>query len=255
VTHDHDCDCHHPVALTAEDLEPGAPYPPLRRESDQRRALELYQEGFKRRTDDLARQLRAGELSVAEWELAMRDEIRDLHVGATVIGRGGDRRSVSFSEWGRVGAYIKQQYRFLHGFAQTVERSAMDALTGQGDFPTQAYLNWRSNLYAGGGKASYYRGKYLGMLPQVPGDGQTRCLGNCNCVLRFEEGEYPWVVNVYWELRPGESCVDCLRLAAEWNPYVLELPVGLDAGTVAYWMSLGPEEFPLDRRAALALGT
>lgn len=254
MSHDHDC-CDHHIVATAEDLEPGAPYPPLRREQDQLRALEMYQEGFKRRTDDLARQLRAGELSVAEWELAMRDEVRDLHVGATVIGRGGDRRSVSFSEWGRTGAYVKQQYRYLHGFAQKLERSAMDAMTGQRDFASQAYIRWRSSLYAGGGKAAYYRGKYLGMLPQVPGDGQTRCLSNCKCYLTFEEGNYPWVVHVTWHLTPAEHCPDCLRLAAEWNPYVLELPMGLSAGEVVYWLGLGDDDFPLDKRAALALGT
>lgn len=249
------CDCvPDAVASTAADLEPGAPYPPLRDEQDQLRALEMYQEGFKRRTDDLARRLLRGEISVADWELAMRDEIRDLHVGATAIANGGDWQGVTFSQWGRSGAYIKQQYKFLHGFAQKIERSAMDAMTGMGDFLSQAYLSWRSNLYAGGGKASYYRGKFLGYLPQVPGDGQTQCLGNCKCFLTTEEGEYPWIVLVTWNLTPAEHCPDCIRLASEWNPYVLELPIGLDAGEMARWANLHGDAFPLDGREALALG-
>lgn len=277
MTHDHgpSCDCHtgelsvgvisadvlsrhmvdaYALRFTAGDLEPGAPYPPLRDKQSQMRALEMYQEGFHRRTGELAERLRAGELSVAEWEMAMRDEIRDLHVAATVIGKGGDRGAVSFSEWGRAGAYIKQQYGFLHRFAQRVERSAMNALVGQGEFVSEAYLRWRSSLYAGGGKASYYRGKYMGMLPQVPGDGQTQCLGNCKCYLTVEEGEYPWIVNVTWNMTPAEHCPDCVTLAAEWNPYALELPLGLDAAEIAYWANLRADEFLLDRRQAIALG-
>ncbi len=244
------------VQATSDDLlKPGAPYPPLRDPQSQLKALGLYQEGFKRRTDDLARRVRRGDLTAAQWEMAMRDEIRDLHVAATVIARGGDRASVTFSQWGRVGAQCKKQYKFLHGFAQTLERSAMNALTGMGDLLSEAYMSWRSNLYAGAGKASYYQGMAMGMLPQVPGDGQTRCGGNCNCVLRFEEGEYPWIVHVYWELRPGESCEDCVALAASWAPYVLELPIGLDASEVVQWLSFEAEGFPAGIREPLALRT
>lgn len=233
-------------------MRPSAPYPPLRTERDQVKALEMFQAGFHERTDELGRRLRAGDLTVAEWELAMRDEIRDLHVGATVIAKGGDRRGISFSEWGRAGWYIREQYQFLHGFAQDVERSAMDAATGQGDFMSEAYLSWRSGLYAGAGKASYYRGKAMGLLPQVPGDGNTQCLGNCKCYLTFEEGEYPWIVEVTWHLTPAEHCPDCVALASEWNPYVLELPIGLNAAEFAYWAGLRPEEFPLEKRVVLA---
>jgi hypothetical protein len=243
-----------PIAATVEDMTSQAPYPPLREESDQLKALEMFQEGFKGRTDDLARELRRGDITIAEWERRMRDEVRDLHVGATVIAKGGDRRAVSFAEWGRVGGTIRPEYRYLHGFAQDLERSAMDAFTETGEFKSEAYLSWRSNLYAGAGKAAYYRGRAMGLLPRVPGDTNQQCGGNCNCTLSFEEGEYPWIVEVYWQLHPGESCEDCLYLTSAWDPYTLELPIGLNASEFVYWLNLGVDEFPLDRRDALALG-
>jgi len=250
------CDCVPKAIETTSDdmLKPGAPYPPLRDPKSQLKALEMYQRGFERRTDELARRVRRGDLTAAEWELAMRDEIRDLHVAAAVIAKGGDRRALTWSDWGRVGAECKKQYRYLHGFAQTLERSAMNALTGMGDLLSQAYMSWRSNLYAGAGKASYYQGKALGMLPQVPGDGQTACRTNCACYLQFEEGDYPWIVNVFWRLTPAEHCEDCIALAASWNPYVLELPIGLSASEVVHWLNFEANEFPVGVREAIALG-
>jgi hypothetical protein len=201
--------------------------------------MELYQDGFKRRTDTLAERLRDGEITAAQWELAMRDEIRDLHVGTLVVAHGGDRGSITQAEWGRLGAYIKEQYKYLHGFAQTVEKSAVASLTGQGEFVSLEYLSWRSNLYAGSAKASFWRGKTQGMLPQVPGDGQTQCGTNCGCHLRFEEGEQDWIMYVWWELGPTEHCPDCLALAAEWSPYTLELPAGLSAREAVHWLGNG----------------
>ena len=116
-------------------------------------------------------------------------------------------------------------------------------------------MSWRSNLYAGSANASYYRGKAMGRLPQYPGDGQTACLTNCACYLTFAEGDYPWIVEVTWHLTPAEHCDDCIALAATWNPYVLELPIGLSASEFVRWMALEKDGFPLDLRAAIALRT
>jgi len=248
---------HNAIGTTAGDLlEVARPFPPLRRDSDQLRMLEKYQAGFRDRVNGLEQRLRRGELTLAEWETAFRDELRDLHVNATVIARGGDRGAVTQSEWGRVGGTIRAQYRWLHGFALDIQRRGYDNLTGAGEFPSEAYMRWRSGLYAGSGRAAYYRGRVRGLLSIVPGDGQTACGSSCRCILEFEEGDQPWIVHVRWVVdHDAESCPDCLRLAAEWDPYVLELPVGLSAGEATYWLSLGPEAFPLDRRAALALGS
>lgn len=59
-------------------------------------------------------------------------------------------------------------------------------------------------------------------LPAYPRDGSTRCKMNCNCYWEGpleredENGRY---YALYWRLRPGESCDDCIRRATvQWNP-------------------------------------
>jgi hypothetical protein len=197
--------------------------------------LDLYIENFNGRAADLARRLRAGELSAAAWERAMRSELKTLHMGAMVISRGGEWRAITQAEWGRTGRYIRDQYAYLHNYAQQVQQSAEGALTG-GTFYSEKYLEWRSRLYGGNARATFYRGLAMGLLKQVPGDGQTQCKTNCKCELRFEEGDQPGLVWVFWELRPAEHCPDCVRLSQEWNPYELWLPVGMAAREWVTWL-------------------
>jgi len=59
-------------------------------------------------------------------------------------------------------------------------------------------------------------------LPAYPCDGSTRCRTNCNCYwegpLEREDDNGRYYA-LYWRLRPGESCDDCIRRATvQWNP-------------------------------------
>ena len=154
---------------------------------------------------NLADQLSSGAIGVDDWLVAMRREVKDIHVNAVVISRGGASRAVTQAEWGRLGGHLRVQYRYLDNYAWDVQVRAMNALSG-GRPLTQNYLEWRSKLYGRNSRASFYRGLAYGLLPQVPGDGQTECLVGCQCVLRFEEGENQGELFVYWELRPAEHC-------------------------------------------------
>lgn len=166
----------------------------------------------------------------------MRAKMKDLHVGALVMSRGGDWKSVSFSDWGRLGGHIRVQYRYLHRYAQAVQENAMGALQG-GQFYSEKYLAWRSALYGGNARASFYRGLAGGLLDQVPGDGKTACLTGCKCILVFEEGNQPGQLFVYWTLQPAEHCEDCELLSVTWNPLELFLPVGM----AVEWAEVLPE--------------
>lgn len=183
----------------------------------------------------LAGQLHRGSITIEAWYGAMRDELKELHVNALILARGGNRAAVTFAEWGRLGGHIRVQYRYLTRYAQAIQNRAMDALQG-GRFYSQKYLEWRSQLYGGNARATFYRGVAPGMLPQVPGDGKTACLTNCKCELRFEEGDEPGLVLVYWELRPAEHCEDCVTLSEEWTPYEIWLPLGLSAHEWVTWL-------------------
>lgn len=59
-------------------------------------------------------------------------------------------------------------------------------------------------------------------LPAYPCDGSTRCRTNCNCYwegpLEREDDNGRYYA-LYWRLRPGENCPDCLeRATKKWNP-------------------------------------
>lgn len=218
-------------------LSPMSPLPRLRTIADRRKVLDLYINTFNGRVTELAAQLHGGQIGVDAWQLAMREEIKALHTNALVISYGGEWNAVPFTEWGRLGGNLRIQYQYLNRYAQQVQSSALNALSG-GKFYSEKYLEWRSRLYGGNARASFYRGLAQGLLPQVPGDGQTQCGSNCKCELVFEEGEEPGLLLVYWVIDPGaENCPDCQILASEWAPYELWLPVGLSARDWVTWLS------------------
>jgi len=84
----------------------------------------------------------------------------------------------------------------------------------------------RARMYAQSLETVYQRAYHqaksedigLPELPAYPRDGSTRCRMNCNCYwegpIKKDETEY-WV---YWRLRPGESCEDCIARSKRWNP-------------------------------------
>lgn len=188
------------------------------------RLLARRQEAFDKVVRGLSVQLRAGDISLEQWRAAMRREIKDLHTSALIISRGGEYGAISQADWGRLGGRLRQQYAYLDRYADQVQASANAALIGEKDFASEEYLNWRSGLYGGAAKGTYWQSVVYGLLPQIPGDGKTQCRTNCGCTLRIEDAG-PTTVHVFWELGLTEHCPDCERLAQEWSPRVLELPV------------------------------
>jgi len=222
-------------ASPADLLLPISPLPRLRDVGSRRAALDSYIGAFNKRAVELGSQLHSGAIGVDAWQLAMRAELKTLHVNALVISRGGEWGAITQSEWGRLGAYVRGQYNYLYQYAQAVQKNALEALSG-GKFYSEKYLIWRSKLYGGNARASFYRGLAYGLLEQVPADGQTQCGSNCQCELRFEEGDQPGLLLVYWELRPAEHCDDCVKLSETWNPLELWLPMGLSAREWVTWL-------------------
>lgn len=156
----------------------------------------------------------------------MRAELKDLHVSAALIGRGGDRSQMTYADWGRIGGLLRHQYRYLQRYAEVVQQRATDAVVSHGQVPffSEKYLQWRSRLYGGNATATFYLGMVAGLLDQVPGDGKNQCRTNCKCSLRFEPGEHPGQILVWWELNPAEHCDDCVHLSQTWNPLEIWLP-------------------------------
>lgn len=163
--------------------------------------------------DGLSNSLSSRSLSLSEWQVAMRREIKDAFIGEYLLGRGG-QNAMTQRDWGIVGRALRDQYAFLRGFAEDVASGEMS--------PAQVRI--RARMYAEASTWAYERARAeahgLPNLPQYPADGNTRCLANCACHLEYEEQETSW--DVYWLLGVAEHCVDCIGLNSSWDPLTVE---------------------------------
>ncbi len=181
----------------------------------------------------IARQLIDGQLKLEHWQEFMRLAIKNEHLAQYMAGRGG-KAQMTFRDYGIVGNILKEQYRFLDGFAHDIATGNM----------TPAQIMARARLYIASAHQSFWRGRTeaLGMprLPTYPAEGDTNCLVNCRCQWGIQELRSPdggllgW--NATWVLDPKAAevhCEDCPRLADVWHP--LWVPAGMTAAIAEAW--------------------
>jgi len=93
--------------------------------------------------EQLAQQLIEGKITIAEWEATMREMIRNIFREAAASAAGG-MQNVTPSQWGYEGYLVKQQYEYLHKFAQDIAANPQAWLNGR--------LLARMELYAQAGR-------------------------------------------------------------------------------------------------------
>lgn len=71
-----------------------------------------------KRIKEVSEQLRSGEINLTDWQAAVRDEIKSSLLNAEALARGG--RQLTQSDYGRVGAEVRAQYRYLDRFTQQI---------------------------------------------------------------------------------------------------------------------------------------
>lgn len=162
---------------------------------------------------NLAQQLGRGDITIQQWELEMRRNVKTAFVDEYVLGKGG-RNAMTQSDWGTVGRMVKDQYQFAHQFARDIADGKL----------SQAQIEARSRLYFESATQAYERGRVASYgaptLPAYPGDSSTRCRANCKCNWSIEETETEW--RCTWQLTPSaENCPDCQENARRWSPLVL----------------------------------
>jgi len=160
---------------------------------------------------ELARRLAQGDLTVDSWQRMMRTDVKDSFISQYVLGHGG-RGSMTQADWGRVGAMVKEQYRYLDGFARAMADGEL----------TEAQIANRAGMYHGSSTQAYERASALASgvpsLPAYPGDGSTQCHSNCRCHWDVRETDTGW--DAYWIMdAAAENCPDCIRRSQEWAPY------------------------------------
>jgi hypothetical protein len=105
----------------------------------------------------LAGQLRDRAISLADWELAMRAEIKRTHLNAIAMQRGG-WANMTPADYGRAGQIIREQYGFLKNFAADI-LSGKQRLDGT--------LARRMKLYVDAGRNSFYKSLHANRKPQI----------------------------------------------------------------------------------------
>jgi hypothetical protein len=161
----------------------------------------------------LGDQLGSGDLSLADWERAVRQEIKATHVGVAALG-GGGRNAMTDADWGHLGPQLRAQYGFLRAFAEEVGRGELSV----------AQVKARSAHYLDSGAQGFERARasrFNVSLPVYPGDGGTPCHGRCHChwsLVETEEG-----VEATWQTTgSGSTCSGCQDRASLYAPLVVE---------------------------------
>jgi hypothetical protein len=165
--------------------------------------MRRHQQATYDRLDNLTRSLYSGGISLEQWQLGVAVELKDAHLAQSMFAVGG-RRNMTAVEWGRVGGTLRDEYRYLHGFAEGIaagtvsEAQALARIKQYGNATQQSYwreyseatkglIHWRLGVTEehckdcpANAAGSPYTSK---TLPNYPGDGSTTCRGNCTCYL------------------------------------------------------------------------
>lgn len=180
-------------------------------EKDKQKLLDLRISIFYNTSDKLSEQVFSGELTIGAWEEKMRAELRQLHSSAAAIVKGGWDQMTS-ADWGRLGTPLREQYKYLHGFANTIAEQA--------DTISLKAIQARARMYgrAAGGTASIIQAGAVieNLLPWMPRDGSTKCLINCMCrwelkVTKVDKKSKDITIKAVWRLSPAEHCKDCIE--------------------------------------------
>ena len=164
------------------------------------------------RTDVLIEQVASGEITVEQWENRMRAALKEAHLQAALLGRGGE---LTLTSRGRLGGILRGQYSYLSKWAAALLAKSPDATPS-----AIAMLQRRAGLYLKAIRRQYYaaRGEAairagfthkrkilmpgescddckaqaaLGWVPiddsrvTDPGVG-TVCQVNCNCIMKYK---------------------------------------------------------------------
>lgn len=95
--------------------------------------------------DALATGLRDGSIDLITWEVRMRREVKVVATYSAALAKGGWAQMTE-TDYGRVGRYLQDQYRYLRGFMRDVA-SGRQGLGG---------VSARTSLYAQAGRPLFH---------------------------------------------------------------------------------------------------
>lgn len=161
--------------------------------ADVRDALDVVTEASGQRMHSLTQQLVDQQVSLAEWQLGMMEEIKVAHTAAAASARGGWAQ-MSASDWGAAGRMIREQYDYLRNFAREIA-SGKQALDGR--------VLVRADLYADAARGTFeeMRRRYERLMDGM--EEEARALGE------------------------ADHCDGCIEQAGlGWQPFGVLAPIG-----------------------------
>ncbi len=107
--------------------------------------LDAVMDGARLDMKDLALQLQSGTISLEEWQLAMRADIKAIQTASGALANGG-WAEMSQADWGAVGRMTRTQYEYLDKFANQIFA---------GDQPLNGHFIQRVDLYGQSGRGTF----------------------------------------------------------------------------------------------------
>ena len=154
----------------------------------------------------LSQALQSGNISLADWQTAMMQEIKQGHLAAIAAAKGGFAE-LTQADYGRAGQAIRTQYDYLRNFANQI---------GDGTQPLDGRFLRRADMYGDSNRDLYHRAERIerakrgateerrittatescpdcieyegrGWQPigSLPNIGDSQCLTNCKCFFEY----------------------------------------------------------------------
>lgn len=171
----------------------------------------------------IAEQVSTGGVNTTEARALIREELKREYIRQATAGRGG-RSEMTQSDWGRVGAMLKNQYQYLDGFMSDIDNMNL----------TEGQIRARLNMYFESSSQAYETFNAIAhgidptLLPHYPGDGSTICMTNCKCYWDLKPRYTSGVLigyDCFWTRTIEESCPDCIARASEYNPLEIRFSI------------------------------
>lgn len=140
----------------------------------------------------ISQQLRDGNISLADWQMAMMQEIKTTHLAGAAMQRGGWQQMTQ-ADFGRVGQIVRREYGFLHDLANGIE---------SGEIKLDGRILLRASQYGQAGRETNI--KFWDLEADKRGFDQERSV-----------------------LNPAEHCKECVDEDAKgWQPIGQMIPIG-----------------------------
>lgn len=176
-------------------------------EATVRAEIDRFLDAASARADVATDALRAGQITLAEWQTTMAAEVKVTHLATSMIANGG-KAQMTQSAYGQVGATVREQYGYLQHFAEEIAsgKQKLDGtLRRRARLYTQAarttfegikrrvnqirgYVEHRSIRHAKDSCTECIALEQQGWTPitePIPLPGQRLCRQNCKCQIAY----------------------------------------------------------------------